>query len=119
MIYDDTNLRPPRCQGGGSTFTVTIDVDAASATSGSNVLVLGPSPVSNSIHAFAEALRRARALAAEQNELALSSARIALRRLRGDPGYRVPPPEQSTARRRRQFAGRVCGGSSRYRVMVG
>jgi hypothetical protein len=101
-----------------SDVTATVVTLTEDCTSADNTIVIR-SALSDPLQQFLAAMRRATREAKERNEEALSSARTGLRTLRDDPGVRVPLPKRSTARRRRLVAGRVCGGSNRYRVMLG
>jgi len=105
--------------------TITLTADSTNATSIGHAsgscdhIVVQCCPAPDPLREFLAAMRLAAAQSKQRTEQALSSARIGLRTLRDDPGVRVPLPERSTARRRRLVAGRVCGGSNRYRVMLG
>lgn len=113
----DSTLTAPTV-GSSSTFTIRcngVDVDPV-ATTGTIRIDLDPGWTAD--REFLERLRVAMALSAEREAECLRIAHKALITSRDDPTTRIPVPERSTARRRRQFSGRVCSGSSRYRVMV-
>jgi glyoxylase-like metal-dependent hydrolase (beta-lactamase superfamily II) len=96
------------------TITTT---DSTTAVTGDTIFVRPPRP-EDPLKAYLNQLRRAVRLAREQAEMAFREVRSAHRRLRDDPSDRVPLPERNGLRRRPMFAKRVCGGSSRYRVLV-
>jgi hypothetical protein len=99
-----------------ATSGTTIDLTDSACTGANTIVIRTPRP--DPLQQYLAALRRAVREARERSEEALSSARIGLRSLRDDPGTRIPVPERHGFRRRPQFAKRVCGGSSRYRVLV-
>jgi hypothetical protein len=111
MIASLEPLPPYRSSTTGySTGTVTITLTGGCHFYASNNIYIQPEP---------NHLEVARKQARSASLAAITRARLALQRALDDPHPGVPLGARKRPYRRPAVKGRVCAGSSRYRVMVG
>jgi len=95
---------------GYSTGTVTITLTGGCHFYASNNSYIQPEPNHREV---------ARREARSASLAAITRARLALQRALDDPRPEIPLTDRKRPYKRPRVKGRACGGSSRYRVMVG